>query len=416
MLRKFLKPYAPPAVELQEFSADKPALTTAEKLNLSAHVLGGANFATIFAMFAKESWHQLLELKARFALFNAAALIDIIYAGFAWHDAWKSKKPSSVVRAAVYTFVAAGITTAVVGLFAAHALFAVASPYIFGITLGLKAAYFVKSAIWNAIKLNFRPGMDLPGAKAKRNDYKTNIVKDVISATIGAVATVGVTGVFILLKPFWFPVGIASGALGAAYAVGLAAYKIGSNWLAKRREAAKQQAGYAPILDDANEPNPGNGLTNRLGRSHSGRNIIRSTSQTSGATIDSSINRDLGSSAPASTSRANLAASLLSTTPRAPRPSPELGRSTTASQPVRIPTVSSNENPSETNNSGNSFTGLGELFSTSLSTISNGVRSTLFGSPAAKTASTTERSLSSSLDSKPGTSTPMVPMTGRSFG
>lgn len=305
MLRRALfKDYTPPAQNGKKIS---PAV---ENFNIASHALGSANFVTIFSMFAKESWHQLLELKARFALFSFAAIIDWVFAGIEWHNAWVSKKPSALVRAMLYTFVAAGITAAVVGLFVAHAAFVVASPYIFGISLGSKALYFVKSAIWNALKLNFREGLDLPGAEKKRSQYKTAILKDSVSAVIGSIMTVAVTGVFILLKPFLFPIGIIGGGLGTVYALGTAAYKLGTYFWEKRKLAQAGRGEYEQIPENSNDHEAKNAVSQSFGsRLKAGFSAVRNwfTRPVPSAQLPLIVNSGINNAgSPASSSRQNI--------------------------------------------------------------------------------------------------------------
>jgi len=150
------------------------------------------------------------------------------------------RSTSSIVRAAVYTFVGLAIPTAVVGLFAAPAIFGVASPYIFVIALGAKAAYHFGSA-----GINFSKCFDDAYSASEKMVALKNGVKDTVTGLIGTLATAGAAGVFVLLKPVLFPLGLAAGVLGAVVSLGF----LGSKYY----EARKNGKSFSEVLRESRD-------------------------------------------------------------------------------------------------------------------------------------------------------------------
>lgn len=187
-----------------------PRSQTSTLLSAGVQIVNSADIASIFTLFLKSFLHTFLEHTGRYFMFPINALLDLVEAGLAWYDVYKSH-PSArtrlLVRAGVASLFAATITATVIVALTVTAA-APFIPFIFAGALGAKSLYHGGASLYFAYK-----GFNSEDP-ANATTYKKLAKQHGLLFLSGSLATVAVLTVMAFAHLKLAPIGIAAGAVG----------------------------------------------------------------------------------------------------------------------------------------------------------------------------------------------------------
>ncbi|EKE01354.1 MAG: hypothetical protein ACD_21C00155G0002 [uncultured bacterium] len=198
--------------ELIEINKQK-ALKNNGKAEFGIGIVSSANNVAIFSLFFTSTLRTFLTEFGQFIFFPATAALSIIQMGLAIRAAHLDGKKSSILKAAIETVSAVGLTTVVVGGIAAAAVFSAVTPIVFAAVVGLRVAYHAVSSIYYGIK------SVLTNDTTKKQAYQEQAKAHAVGTLASSLALVGIVGVLMLGKYLLGALAIGANILGLGYGI-----------------------------------------------------------------------------------------------------------------------------------------------------------------------------------------------------